>query len=48
MSYGGLAAGGVPTDYNNGGYQIRVFRSKKPDGPYAFFCYRFMNFSKAS
>ena len=34
MSYGGLAAGGVPTDYNNGGYQIRVFRSKTPDGPY--------------
>lgn len=34
MSYGGLAAGGVPADYNNGGYQIRVFRSKKPDGPY--------------
>ena len=34
MSYGGLAAGGVPSDYNNGGYQMRVFRSKNPDGPY--------------
>ena len=34
MSYGGLAAGGVPTDYNNGGYQMRVFRSENPDGPY--------------
>ena len=34
MSYGGLAAGGVVSDYNNGGYQMRVFRSDKPDGPY--------------
>ena len=34
MSYGGLAAGGNPNDYNNGGYQMRVFRSEKPDGPY--------------
>ena len=34
MSYGGLAAGGDPSDYNNGGYQMRVFRSEKPDGPY--------------
>jgi arabinan endo-1,5-alpha-L-arabinosidase len=34
MSYGGLAAGGVASDYNNGGYQMRVFRSKNPDGPY--------------
>ena len=34
LSYGGLAAGGDPKDYNNGGYQMRVFRSEKPDGPY--------------
>jgi arabinan endo-1,5-alpha-L-arabinosidase len=34
MSYGGLADGGVTNDYNNGGYQMRVFRSEKPDGPY--------------
>jgi arabinan endo-1,5-alpha-L-arabinosidase len=34
MSYGGLAAGGNAKDYNNGGYQMRVFRSDKPDGPY--------------
>lgn len=34
MSYGGLAAGGNPNEYNNGGYQMRVFRSEKPDGPY--------------
>ena len=34
MSYGGLAAGGVANDYNNGGYQMRVFRSQNPDGPY--------------
>ncbi len=34
MTYGGLAAGGVAGDYNNGGYQMRVFRSSKPDGPY--------------
>ena len=34
VSYGGLAAGGNPDDYNNGGYQMRVFRSDKPDGPY--------------
>ena len=34
MSYGGLAAGGNANDYNNGGYQMRVFRSENPDGPY--------------
>ena len=34
MSYGGLAAGGNTSDYNNGGYQMRVFRSTNPDGPY--------------
>ena len=34
MTYGGLAAGGNPGDYNNGGYQMRVFRSQNPDGPY--------------
>ena len=34
VTYGGLAAGGVATDYNNGGYQMRVFRSTTPDGPY--------------
>jgi arabinan endo-1,5-alpha-L-arabinosidase len=34
MTYGGLAAGGNPSDYNNGGYQMRVFRSSNPDGPY--------------
>lgn len=34
VTYGGLAAGGDPNDYNNGGYQMRVFRSAKPDGPY--------------
>ena len=34
VTYGGLAAGGNKNDYNNGGYQMRVFRSKKPDGPY--------------
>ena len=34
MTYGGLAAGGNPSDYNNGGYQMRVFRSQQPDGPY--------------
>ncbi len=34
ISNGGLAAGGVAGDYNNGGYQMRVFRSQKPDGPY--------------
>ena len=34
MTYGGLAAGGVADDYNNGGYQMRVFRSQNPDGPY--------------
>ena len=34
MSYGGLAAGGDAKDYNNGGYQMRVFRSENPDGPY--------------
>jgi len=34
VSYGGLAAGGDASDYNNGGYQMRVFRSENPDGPY--------------
>jgi arabinan endo-1,5-alpha-L-arabinosidase len=34
VTYGGLAVGGVAGDYNNGGYQMRVFRSEKPDGPY--------------
>ena len=34
VTYGGLAAGGDAKDYNNGGYQMRVFRSKNPDGPY--------------
>lgn len=34
VTYGGLAAGGVSSDYNNGGYQMRVFRSEDPDGPY--------------
>jgi len=34
VTYGGLAAGGNASDYNNGGYQMRVFRSDKPDGPY--------------
>ncbi len=34
VTYGGLAAGGIAGDYNYGGYQMRVFRSEKPDGPY--------------
>lgn len=34
VTYGGLAAGGNPDDYNNGGYQMRVFRSTSPNGPY--------------
>jgi arabinan endo-1,5-alpha-L-arabinosidase len=34
ISNGGLAAGGDANDFNNGGYQMRVFRSIKPDGPY--------------
>ena len=34
VSNGGLAAGGNPDDINNGGYQMRVFRSKKPNGPF--------------
>ncbi len=34
ISNGGLAAGGNSSDYNNGGYQMRVFRSTSPDGPY--------------
>ena len=34
VTYGGLAAGGDAKDYNNGGYQMRVFRSQNPDGPY--------------
>ena len=34
VTYGGLAAGGVDNDYNNGGYQMRVFRSENPNGPF--------------
>ena len=34
VTYGGLAAGGDANNYNNGGYQMRVFRSQNPDGPY--------------
>ena len=34
VTYGGLAAGGNANDYNNGGYQMRVFRSTTPDGSY--------------
>ena len=34
VTNGGLAAGGNPNDYNNGGYQMRVFRSMYPNGPY--------------
>ena len=34
VTYGGLAAGGDASDYNNGGYQMRVFRSTTPDGPF--------------
>ena len=34
VTNGGLAAGGDPADYNNGGYQMRVFRSENADGPY--------------
>ena len=34
VSNGGLAEGGKQDDYNFGGYQMRVFRSNKPDGPY--------------
>ena len=30
VTNGGLAAGGVANDYNNGGYQMRVFRSQNP------------------
>lgn len=32
MSYGGLSA--YASDYYGNGYQMRVFRSDKPDGPY--------------
>lgn len=34
VSNGGLAAGGNANDYNNGGYQMRVFRSENPNGPF--------------
>ena len=34
VTNGGLAAGGNANDYNNGGYQMRVFRSQNPNGPY--------------
>ncbi len=34
VTNGGLAAGGNSKDYNYGGYQMRVFRSENPDGPY--------------
>ena len=34
ISNGGLDVGGKSGDYNYGGYQMRVFRSQSPDGPY--------------
>ena len=35
MSYGGFAPGGYDADGNiQGGYEMRIFRSKNPDGPY--------------
>ena len=35
MSYGGFAPGGYDKDGNpQGGYEMRIFRSKNPDGPY--------------
>ena len=34
VTNGGLQAGGDPNDWRIGGYQMRVFRSEKPDGPY--------------
>ena len=34
VTNGGLQAGGKSDDINYGGYQMRVFRSKNPDGPY--------------
>lgn len=34
VSNGGLTAGGVADDYNAGGYQMRVYRSKNPNGPF--------------
>jgi len=34
ISNGGLAAGGDANDFNNGGYQMRVFRSKNPNGTF--------------
>ncbi len=35
MSYGGFAPGGYDDDGNiQGGYEMRIFRSKNPDGPY--------------
>ena len=35
MSYGGFGPGGVDENGNAvGGYEMRVFRSQKPDGPY--------------
>lgn len=53
MSYGGLSATG---DYYGVGYQMRVFRSEKPDGPYkdclsssgqsAIYSSYFVNFGK--
>lgn len=35
MSYGGFAPGGYDDDGNiQGGYEMRIFRSQNPDGPY--------------
>lgn len=34
VSNGGLQVGGDTSDWRIGGYQMRVFRSEKPDGPY--------------
>ncbi len=34
ISNGGLDVGGKTDDYNCGGYQMRVFRSANPNGPY--------------
>ncbi|MCR5158339.1 MAG: family 43 glycosylhydrolase [Prevotella sp.] len=55
LSYGGLQAGGVAGDNNIGGYQMRVFRSASPDGPYtdpmgnsAIFNKYYLNFGDGS
>ena len=34
VTYGGLHVGGKINDFGFGGYQMRVFRSLNPDGPY--------------